>query len=212
MGSDYIGGSLDDLTLPEGGMEVPDIDKLLRQEQVKKRVLAQQAARRNGFPEEVAAPPGNNGGGNGGANGGGNKDGQGDGRAAPAMGHGPVAVPANPFAQQIATHNNAYANMMKATNAAFAQENASRLRQAEAERSRQHEIELESMRLQAVQEQQQAAKQQQTQLDQVRQARNRSLLGAAGLGGHTIQTDGKGNRSFSPHPFGTSPFGRALLG
>lgn len=102
--------------------------------------------------------------------------------------------------------------MVKATNAAWAKENDSRVRQMEAERDRQHELELEAMRQQSKQQEQAAQQQQQSQLDQVRQARNRSLLARAGIGGRTTAVNQDGSRETVPHPFGSNPFARSLLG
>jgi hypothetical protein len=66
-------------------------------------------------------------------------------------------------------------------------------------------------RQQASQQQFQQPDQQKEQLEQIRKARNRSLLKASGLGGYTIRS-GPGGVKKTPHPFGNSPFSIALLG
>lgn len=124
-----------------------------------------------------------------------------------AMGDAPIQLPGmNP-----AAHFGAHSNMIAATNRAWGNEMESRRRQASAEQERQHEYQMEMLKQQGTQQAQQQQEQQVDQVDQVRKARNRSLLGASGLGGHTISS-GRGGITRKPHPFGNSPFASALLG
>jgi hypothetical protein len=125
-----------------------------------------------------------------------------------AMGGAPIRWPG----MHPAHHFGALQNMVASTNQAWANEMDSRREQAEAERSRQHAYEMQSLEQQQ-NNYQQASQQESAQLENsARQARNRSLLGAAGLGGVTVRSDGRGNTSRSRHPFGRSPFARSLLG
>jgi hypothetical protein len=103
--------------------------------------------------------------------------------------------------------------MIAATNAAIATEMNSRRAQAAAHADRQHEYQMEVLRQQGRQQQQSSQPQQESesQLDQVRKARNRSLMAKAGLGGHTI-TGGRNGVTVKPHPYGNNPFASALLG
>lgn len=113
-----------------------------------------------------------------------------------------------------AAHFGAQSKMIAATNAAWANEMDSRREQSAAEASRQHEYEMEMLKQQGRQQaeqQQDQQVQQASQLDQIRKARNRSLLNSAGLGGHTIKS-GPGGTKVTPHQFGNSPFASALLG
>jgi hypothetical protein len=110
-------------------------------------------------------------------------------------------------------------DMIAATNAAWAKEMSSRKAMAQAERDRQHEYELESLRQQGETERARMAQgggqggyQGGPPSDPDRQARNRKLMSLAGFGGHTVHSDGRGNTTVTPHPFGQSPFARSLLG
>jgi hypothetical protein len=99
------------------------------------------------------------------------------------------------------------ADMYAATNAAWANELASRKRLAESERERQHQHQIESLRQQGAS--QRAAAEPAygaPPSDAARQARNRSLLGMAGLGGYRIQ-----NGKRTPHPY-QSPLAKSMLG
>lgn len=106
------------------------------------------------------------------------------------------------------------ADMYAATNAAWARELASRKQIAQNERDRQHEYDLELLRQQGAVAQRQAETTHQPHRPSApkQQARNRGLLGMAGMGGYTIHKDGYGNTSFAPHAFGNSPIARSLLG
>lgn len=111
----------------------------------------------------------------------------------------------NMFQEHAAMQQDMYA----ATSAAWANELASRKKQAEAERDRQHEYELEMLRQQGAAQRAQAAPEGgygSPPSDAARQARNRALLGMAGLGGYRIQ-----NGKRTPHPY-QSPLARSLLG
>jgi hypothetical protein len=101
--------------------------------------------------------------------------------------------------------------MYEATNGAISREMESRRKQAEAERDRQHELQLAKVKAQPVQ---QPAYQPPVEQygDEERQARNRQLLGMAGLHGQSVRSDGRGGVSVHHHAFADSPFGRALLG
>jgi hypothetical protein len=127
-----------------------------------------------------------------------------------AMGDAPIQLPGmNP-----AAHFAAHGNMIAATNRAWSREMDSRREQAAAAQANQHEYQMEMLKQQGRQQaeqQQDQQGQQASQLDQIRKARNRSLLGAAGLGGHTIKS-GPGGTKVTPHQFGNSPFASALLG
>jgi hypothetical protein len=125
-----------------------------------------------------------------------------------AMGDAPL-----PQQAQAAAHFGAQNDMIAQTNAVIGNEMANRRKLAENERDRQHEYEMESMRQQGAS---QRAEPQGgfgggfQQQDAARQARNRSLLGMAGLGGHTISS-GSNGVSVTPHPF-QGPLARSLLG
>jgi len=111
----------------------------------------------------------------------------------------------NMFQEHAAMQQNMYA----ATNAAWANELASRKRQAEDERDRQHQYQMESLRQQGANQRAQAAPEGSygsSPSDADRQARNRSLLGMAGLGGYRIQ-----NGIRTPHPY-QSPLAKSMLG
>lgn len=120
-----------------------------------------------------------------------------------AMGYAPLP--------QASSHFGAQNDMIAATNAAIGNEMANRRKLAENERDRQHQFQIESMRQQGAIQRAQAEPQQAfQQQDSARQARNRSLLGMAGLGGQIIRGD-KNGVSVTPHPF-QGPFARSLLG
>ncbi len=111
----------------------------------------------------------------------------------------------NMFQEHAAMQKDMYA----ATNAAWASELASRKRQVEDERERQHQYQLEAMRQQGANQRAQAEPQGgygSPPSDAARQARNRSLLNMAGLGGYRIQ-----NGKRTPHPY-QSPLARLMLG
>jgi hypothetical protein len=141
-----------------------------------------------------------------------------------AQGHGPAngaaafgrnahgAAPAQWPGMHPASHFAAHNNMVAATNAAWAKEMDSRRDKAEAESQREHEANLAQMQQQEKRQQQEDQEQASRNMDQARQARNRSLLAAAGLGGHTVKSDGYGNIKKTPHIFGNSPFAASLLG
>jgi hypothetical protein len=127
------------------------------------------------------------------------------------MGDAPIQMPGmNP-----AAHFGAHNKMIAATNAAIATEMNSRRAQAAAHAERQHEYQMEMLKQQnrqrEFQQQVQPQGQQKEQLEQIRKARNRSLLKASGLGGYTIRS-GPGGVKKTPHPFGNGPFSQALLG
>ena len=123
------------------------------------------------------------------------------------MGDAPIQMPGmNP-----AAHFGAHSKMIAATNAGIAAEMNSRRAQAAAQADRQHEYQMEMLKQQNRQQAFQQQDQQQDQLEQIRKARNRSLLKASGLGGYTI-TSGPDGVKKTPHPFGNSPFSQALLG
>ena len=129
-----------------------------------------------------------------------------------AMGDAPL-----PQQQMAAQHFGAQKDMFAATNAAWASEMANRRKLAENERERQHQFQIEAMRQQGANQRAQAESQGDNgggfrPNNAARQARNRSLLGMAGLGGHTIRYDGQGNRTFTPHAYTQSPLARSLLG
>lgn len=127
-----------------------------------------------------------------------------------AMGNAPLPQWRQP---QAAQHFAAQADMIGQTNEAIAKEMESRRKKAEAESERQHEREMEAIKQQGASERSQYSPQGgggYQQNDEARQARNRSLLGMAGLGGHRI-TSGPEGTSFTPHPY-TSPLARSLLG
>jgi len=136
-------------------------------------------------------------------------------RAATGHAAAPQAAPAQWQHPQAASHFGAQNAMIAQTNAAIGNEMANRRKLAENERDRQHEYEMESMRQQGASQRAQAEPQGGfgggfQQQDAARQARNRSLLGMAGLGGHTIRGDENGV-SVTPHPF-QGPLARSLLG
>lgn len=124
-----------------------------------------------------------------------------------AMGDAPIRWPG----MHPASHFGAQNSMIAATNAAIGREMDSRRSQAEAARERQHEQQLAANKQQQQQQQQQQAAQPLEEVERIRKARNRSLLGAAGLGGYSIKS-GKGGTIRKPHQFGNSPFASALLG
>jgi hypothetical protein len=107
------------------------------------------------------------------------------------------------------------ANMIGQANAVIGREMDSRRLQAREQADRNHEYQMETLRQQGRQkaQQQEAPPQQEspTQLDQVRKARNRSLMAKAGLGGRTIKSGPNGVK-VTPHPYGDNPFASALLG
>jgi|688.fasta_scaffold53484_5 hypothetical protein len=122
------------------------------------------------------------------------------------------AAPAGPNMFQ--EHAAIQADMYRATQAAWQRENDSRVRQAREAREQQHEYEMEMLRQQGAtaRAQPQAAGGGEDQpSNAARQARNRSLLAAAGLGGRTLRYVG-GMREVIPHQFGGSPIARSLLG
>jgi hypothetical protein len=126
------------------------------------------------------------------------------------MGDAPVMWPGMHPAQHFGAHN----KMIAATNAGIAAEMNSRRAQAAAQSDRQHEYQMEMLKQQGRQQagqQQEQQEQSVSQLNKVRQARNRSLLSAAGLGGYTIRSGPDGIKK-TPHPFGDSPFASSLLG
>jgi hypothetical protein len=127
------------------------------------------------------------------------------------MGDAPIQMPGMNPAAHFAAHN----KMIAATNAGIAAEMNSRRAQAAAHADRQHEYQMEMLkqqgRKQVRQQQDQQQDQQREQIEQIRKARNRSLLKAAGLGGYTIRS-GPGGVQKIPHAFGNSPFSQALLG
>jgi alkylation response protein AidB-like acyl-CoA dehydrogenase len=128
--------------------------------------------------------------------------------AAPAV-HAPEPQP-NMFQEHAAMQ----ADMYGATNAAWQKENDSRVEQAREASQRQHEYEMELLRQQGEAQRAQMAPESPyggQPTDAARQARNRSLLAMAGLGGHTVHSDGHGNTTAWPHPF-QSPISRSLLG
>jgi hypothetical protein len=139
---------------------------------------------------------------------------QGGGQARPRAATGHAVARANamgdaPLPQQ--AHFGAQNDMIAATNAAIGSEMASRRKLAENERDRQHEYEMESLRQQGANQRAQAEPQGGfgggfQQGDEARQARNRSLLNMAGLGGHRIQ-----NGTRTPHPY-QSPLAKSMLG
>ena len=149
---------------------------------------------------------------------------QGSGQARPRAATGHAVAHANamgdaPLPQQAmaAQHFGAQNNMIAATNAAIGSEMANRRKLAENERDRRHEYEMESLRQQGANQRAQPEPQGGfgggfQQGDAARQARNRSLLGMAGFGGHTLHIDGQGNRTFTPHAYAQSPLARSLLG
>ena len=121
-----------------------------------------------------------------------------------AMGDAPL-----PQQQMAAAHFGAQNDMFAATNAAWAGEMANRRKLAENERERQHQYQIEAMRQQGANQRAQAEPQGSygsPPSDAARQARNRSLLNMAGLGGHRIQ-----NGEYTPHPY-QSPLARSMLG
>jgi hypothetical protein len=125
-----------------------------------------------------------------------------------AMGDAPL-----PQQAQAAAHFGAQNDMIAATNAAIGNEMANRRKLAENERERQHQYQLEAMRQQGASQRAQAQDRDDDpqsggfqQKNAARQARNRSLLGMAGLGGYRIQ-----NGIHTPHPF-QGPLARSLLG
>ena len=124
-----------------------------------------------------------------------------------AMGDAPLPQWQNPAAAQ---HFGAQNDMIAATNAAIGSEMANRRKLAEAERDRQHEYEMESLRQQGANQRAQPqggfGGEGFQQNNEARQARNRSLLSMAGLGGYRIQ-----NGKRTPHPYQT-PLARSLLG
>jgi hypothetical protein len=123
------------------------------------------------------------------------------------MGDAPMQMPGmNP-----AAHFGAHSKMIAATNAGIAAEMNSRRAQAAAQADRQHEYQMEMLKQQTRQQEFQQPDQQKEQLEQIRKARNRSLLGAAGLGGYAVRS-GPGGVKKTPHQFKPSPFSSALLG
>jgi hypothetical protein len=122
-----------------------------------------------------------------------------------------IAPEAPAMHPQAAAHFGAQQGMFAATNAAIGNEMANRRKLAENERDRQHEYEMESLRQQGANQRAQPEPQGGfgggfQQKDAARQARNRSLLGMAGLGGHRIQ-----NGIRTSHPYQT-PLARSMLG
>jgi alkylation response protein AidB-like acyl-CoA dehydrogenase len=107
------------------------------------------------------------------------------------------------------------ADIYKATSEAWQREHDSRVDQAREARQQDHEYQMEMLRQQGEAQRSQMAPESPygggQQSDAARQARNRSLLAMAGLGGQTVHTDGDGNTSVWPHPF-QSPIARSLLG
>jgi len=119
-----------------------------------------------------------------------------------AAAHAQAAQP-NMFQEHAAMQ----ANMYGATAAAWQREHDSRVEQAREARKQQHEYEIEMLRQQGAA--QRAAAEPAygaTPSDAARQARNRSLLGMAGLGGYRIQ-----NGKRTPHPY-QSPLAKSMLG
>lgn len=110
-----------------------------------------------------------------------------------------------------AAHFGAHNRMIGQTNAAIANEMNSRRAQSAAKADRQHEYEMEMLKQQGRQKAMQPQQEAETQLDQIRKARNRSLMSKAGLGGQTIRADQNGVK-VTPHQFGNNPFASALLG
>lgn len=101
------------------------------------------------------------------------------------------------------------ADMYASTEAAWQREHNSRVAQAREARQQEHEYQLEMLRQQGAAQRAQAAPEGgygSPPSDQARQARNRSLLAMAGLGGHTVR-----NGRVTPHPYQT-PLARSLLG
>jgi hypothetical protein len=145
---------------------------------------------------------------------------QGGGQARPRAAAGHAVARANamgdaPLPQQAAAdaHFGAQNDMIRATNAAIGNEMANRRKLAENERERQHQYQLEAMRQQGANQRAQAQEEPQggfgggfQQKDAARQARNRSLLNMAGLGGYRIQ-----NGIRTPHPY-QSPLAKSMLG
>ena len=123
------------------------------------------------------------------------------------MGDAPIQMPGMSPAAGFAAHQ----GMIAQTNKAIASEMNSRRAQAAAQAERQHEYQMEMLKQQGQQQAGQQQEQQANQIDQIRKARNRSLLSGAGLGGHTIRS-GPGGVKKTPHAFGNSPFSQALLG
>jgi hypothetical protein len=130
-----------------------------------------------------------------------------------------IAPEAPAMHPQAAAHFGAQNDMIAATNAAIGNEMANRRKLAENERERQHQYQIEAMRQQGANQRAQAQEEPQggfgggfQQKNAARQARNRSLLGMAGLGGYTLHIDGKGGRTFTPHAYARSPLARSLLG
>jgi len=195
-----------------GGMWPPTAEqheKARRQAAIQQRVLAQQQSRRSGgLPQQGFLTP--------------QQIQQGVQQAAEARGQRGREQPEreNGEGQQahaeaaprqmnmFQEHAAAQQGMLAATNDAWAREMDSRRGQAEADRERQHEYEIEALRQQPAQQARAAQGQASGQAEAARRARNASLLGAAGLGGYTIHSDGYGNTSFN----GGSPFARSLLG
>lgn len=132
-----------------------------------------------------------------------------------AAAHAPRAPEPQPNMFQ--EHAAMQAGMYGATQAAWQREHDSRVDQAREARQRQHEYEMELLRQQGEAQRAQMAQQspygggQPMEADAARQARNRSLLAMAGMGGHTVHSDGHGNTAVWPHAF-QSPLARSMLG
>jgi hypothetical protein len=181
-------------------------EKARRQAIIQQRVLQHQAAQRGGqsygqpqgqlTPEQVQA------------------NAQQAAEARGQQGHAPAQQAAPSYQHPMAAaHFGAQSKMIGQTNAAIAHEMDSRREQAAAEADRQHEYQMEMLKQQGRQQQQSYQPQQESesQLDQIRKARNRSLMAKAGLGGHTVRGDENGV-TVTPHPYGNNPFAQALLG
>ena len=124
-----------------------------------------------------------------------------------------IAPEAPAMHPQAAAHFGGLKDMIDQTNAAIGNEMANRRKLAENERERQHQYQLEAMRQQGASQRAQAQDRGDDpqsggfqQKNVARQARNRSLLGMAGLGGYRIQ-----NGIHTPHPY-QGPLARSLLG
>lgn len=135
--------------------------------------------------------------------------------------HRRPAAPASPFPQgdagPFAAHAQAQSDMISQVNGAISSEMNARRKSAEAERDRQHELQLAAMQTQARQPQLQPQPNMPDPMEwehdnERRQARNRHLMGMAGLHGQSIRTDGRGGVSVFHHSYADSPIGRALLG
>jgi hypothetical protein len=89
--------------------------------------------------------------------------------------------------------------------AAWDREHQSRVSQSREAKQRQHELSLASMEHQRTAQAQQSQVNAQAAAEDRKRERNAALLSAAGVGGHSIRTDGRGGVS-------VSPIGRSLLG